>query len=64
MKEVRLLFGRGGEVRILADGPNGKGTEKFTEELAKALGTIEERHKGHFHTHVTDQTTVKLAQGG
>jgi hypothetical protein len=39
----------------MAEGPNGKGTEKFTENLAKELGMIQERHKGswleHQHEH-------------
>jgi hypothetical protein len=52
MKEVKLVFMKGGKVKILAEGPNGKGTEKFTEQLAKELGTIEERHKcGGWHYH-------------
>ena len=51
MKEVKLVFCKGGKVKILAEGPNGKGTEKFTEQLAKDLGTIEERHRGFFHVH-------------
>jgi hypothetical protein len=56
MKEVRLKFVRGGCVQILAEGPNGKGTEKFTESLAKSLGSIKERHKGHHHSHVHEKT--------
>ena len=49
MKEIQLLFLRNGTIKIFAEGQNGKGTEKFTENLAKALGTIIERHKGEHH---------------
>jgi hypothetical protein len=52
MKEVMLVFKPGGRVAIFAEGPRGVGTEKFTEDLAKALGKVEERHKGvHGHHH-------------
>lgn len=46
MKEIKLIIGRGGKVKILAKGTKGKGSEQFTEKLAKDLGEIEERHKG------------------
>lgn len=58
MKQVKLKFASGGRVRILAEGPNGKGTEQFTESLAKDLGRIVERHKGHHHTHTGVDTHV------
>lgn len=54
MKEVMLVFKPGGKIGIFAEGPRGAGTEDFTADLAKALGRIEERHKGpHGHTHHT-----------
>ena len=54
MKEVILLI-KGKEIKIFAEGPNGAGTEKFTQELAEALGIIKERHKGpHAHQHHAD----------
>ena len=62
MKQVKLEFASGGRVRILAEGPLGKGTEKFTESLARALGRIEERHKGHHHTHTEVDTHVHVHQ--
>ena len=46
MKEIKLIIGKGGKTKILAKGPAGKGTEQFTEKLAKEMGEIEERHKG------------------
>jgi len=58
MKEVKVVIGKGGRTKILADGPHGAGTEKFTESLAKEMGTIVERHKGHFHTHVHEDGRV------
>lgn len=51
MKQVRLVFGKRGICRILAHGTFGKGTEDFTLNLGKELGTIVERHQGHHHTH-------------
>jgi len=54
VKEIKLTF-KNGRMRIDADGANGKGTEAFTEKLAKKLGQIIERHKGvHHHTHGED----------
>ena len=35
-----------------------KGSDKFTENLGKALGEIEDRHKG-THVHVVNNETVK-----
>ena len=51
MREIVLLF-QGDKVKIFAEGSHGIGTEKFTEEMAKSIGTIVERHKGlHPHGH-------------
>ena len=50
MREVILVI-KDGKMKILAEGTNGKGTEAFTEKLAKDIGTIEERHKGSHHEH-------------
>lgn len=58
MKQVKLCIGKEGRVRILAEGPLGQGTERFTESLAKELGDIVERHKGHHHTHVEEDGKV------
>lgn len=56
MKEAKLVFVRGfGQMKILADGPNGKGTEAFTEKLAKSVGRIIERHKGPHHVHIEEK---------
>lgn len=47
-KEVRVII-TGGEVKIKAEGVAGQGTAGFTEDLAKGLGKIEERHVGMDH---------------
>lgn len=60
MKEIKLIIGKGGKTKILADGVKGKGTEKFTEKLAKELGDIEERHKG--TTYLTNETSNEVKQ--
>ena len=52
MKEVKVVFGSGGRVKLLAEGVNGKGTKDFTLELAKSLGRIVERHRGPQHVQV------------
>ena len=63
MKEVKLKFvGTLGQMKILAEGPNGKGTEKFTEKLAKGVGRIIERHKGPHHTHTEIEGKVHVHQ--
>ena len=46
MREIKIVIGKGGRTKILAPGSKGQGTKKFTEDLAKELGDIEERHKG------------------
>lgn len=58
MKQVKLAIGSGGRVKILAHGTFGKGTEKFTMDLAKDLGEIVERHQGHHHTHEDERAEV------
>ena len=58
MKEVILIIQKGGKVKILAEGANGKGTEAFTEKLAGEMGRIEERHKGIHHEHTHDHGYV------
>ena len=58
MKEIILKI-KDGEVRMFAEGVKGQGTAEFTEKLAKDLGKIEERHKGHDHAHHHDQNQVK-----
>ena len=50
MKEVILLI-KGDKCKIMAEGALGRGTEKFTEDLAKYFGEIIERHKCGTHTH-------------
>lgn len=62
MKEVKVVIGKGGRAKVLADGPHGAGTEKFTESLAKELGTIVERHKGLHHHHYFDDVTKSIEQ--
>ncbi len=59
MKQVIVKIGKGGRTKILAEGPLGAGTEKFTAELARDLGTIQERHAGWFHSHVEEHTHVE-----
>lgn len=59
MKQVKLVYGKGGRVKILADGAKGKGTEQFTMNLAKGLGRIIERHRGPIQTH-THQKAPKV----
>ena len=56
MKEIKLVFSKGGRVKIHAAGQKGQGTAQFTEKLAKDLGLVEERHRGEAYedTH-TDQ---------
>ena len=44
MKQIKMIIGKGGKVIIDAKGAGGEA--KFTEDLAKDLGDIEERHKG------------------
>lgn len=68
MKEVKLIIGKGGKmVKIDAHGKGGVGTAKFTEELAKELGTIEERHICANHDHIVapdhDHAHHKQEQG-
>lgn len=46
MKEIKLVFGKGGRTKILAGGSKGAGTAALTEKIAKELGQTEERHKG------------------
>lgn len=58
MKEIILRI-KDGEVKIFAEGVKGQGTAEFTEALAKELGKIEERHKGHDHVHQHDQAKVR-----
>ena len=58
MKEIILKI-KDGEVKIFAEGVKGQGTAAFTEGLAKDLGKIEERHKGHDHVHQHGQNEVK-----
>lgn len=48
MKQVICRI-KGDKCKIQAEGMQGKGTEAFTEKLAKDLGEIVERHKGHHH---------------
>jgi hypothetical protein len=61
MKEIKIVFGKGGKVELLAKGQKGKGTEKFTEKLADELGAVEERHKAGTATKVG--TTQQVEQG-
>jgi len=58
MKEIILKI-KDGEVKIFDEGVKGQGTAAFTEGLAKDLGKIEERHKGHDHVHQENQNQVK-----
>jgi hypothetical protein len=62
VKEVKLVFGKGGRVKILAEGMKGKGTENFTMKLAQELGRVVERHKGPHHVHVDEKTEVEVQQ--
>jgi len=52
MKQVKLIFRKGGKCHILAHGTFGEGTSEFTLALANALGEITERHIGYHHSHV------------
>ena len=61
MKEIKLIIGKGGKTEILAKGMKGKGTEKFTEKLAKEMGEIEERHKA--QTYGTSEQGQEVEQG-
>lgn len=54
MRQVKLVLGKGGRVKILAHGTFGMGTADFTLALAKDLGTIIERHIGYHHTHTEE----------
>lgn len=64
MKEVRLHFMKGGRVRILAEGANGKGTADFTLGLANSLGSIVERHRGPTYEHVHEKPTQVQTREG
>lgn len=61
MREVKLIIGKGGKVKVLAKGTKGQGTAAFTEKLAKELGDIEERHKAGTATDV--ETSQQIEQG-
>ena len=56
MKQVKIICGNGGRVRILAHGTFGLGTAEFTLRLGKALGEIIERHQGTQHVHNETET--------
>ena len=58
MKEIKIIFGKGGRTQILAPGQKGQGTAQFTEKLAKDLGEIEERHKAQDYTHTDSQQQI------
>ena len=62
MKEIVLKI-NDGEVKIHAEGANGQGTASFTEDLAKSLGKIEERHKGMDHVVQANKNQVKQGNG-
>jgi len=59
-KEIKIVIGKGGKVKMLADKASSGETAAFTEKLAKELGEIEERHKsGHV---VSNETKNELKQ--
>jgi hypothetical protein len=59
VKQIKLVFGKSGNTKILAPGSAGKGTEQFTEKLAKELGELTERHRGETYNHIAEQQQVK-----
>lgn len=61
MKEIKLIFGKGGRVKVLDQGlkKSGGSSAKFTEKLAEELGEIEERHKGEVFEEQTDQQQIE-----
>jgi len=61
MKEVKLVILRGGRIKILAEGANGKGTADFTMSLSQDLGFIVERHRGpaYTETHQHNEQLIK-----
>lgn len=63
MKEIKLVFGKGGKVQILTDAIKGKGTEGFTEKLAKDLGETEERHRAHSYQTTEQQNKTEINNG-
>jgi hypothetical protein len=62
MKQIKLVFGKSGNVKILAPGSAGAGTAEFTEKLAKELGVVEERHKGTNYEHSEEKAQAKQEQ--
>lgn len=58
MKEIKIVVGKGGKIKILAKGQKGTGTAQFTEKLAKELGDVEERHKGETYESTHQDNTV------
>ena len=57
-KEIKIVVGKGGKIKILAEGAKGQGTAAFTEKLAKELGETEERHKGETYESSHQDNTV------
>jgi hypothetical protein len=59
MKEIKLIFGKGGQVKVLDKGlKSGGSSAKFTEKLADELGEIEERHKGEVYEEQPQQQQI------
>ncbi len=59
MKEIKLVFGKGGKTKILAGGSKGQGTSALTEKIAKDLGQTEERHKGQEFEQTNQDNQIK-----
>lgn len=66
MKEIKLTFGPGGQVKVLDQGikkGGGTGSAKFTEKLGEELGDIEERHKGETYEHTSQEQQLEQREG-
>ena len=57
-KEIKITIGNGGKVKITTAKGSASESAGFTEKLAKDLGDIEERHKGHSYEGVDQGQNV------
>lgn len=58
MKEIKITISKGGKAKITTPNSNEAEVNKFTEELAKDMGKMDERHKGEAYDYNQDQNQV------